>query len=404
MNPDATGASTNYNANGLVCNKTPTLVVYACGQGPSVAGVTQYTYNDANELTTMSDNVANPATPTVWSQNTTYTYATGLLTSTTDANAKTINYAYNAAGQVTCVGYPVSATTSCATGATPSATNTTLTKSYDALGRLATTTDWLGDTVNYTYANKSLPGSATTITDKTASTTVDTVNYAYDNVGNVTGLISTSPGAATLTDAWTYNADEQVATSSINGATQSTPTAYNANAQITQATNPTTTSGNDTYALALNGEVTSDTTPGTSPVTTTSTYNAGDELCNSGPSATACGTTPSTGTAYSFNANGERTSSSPYAGGVAAPSTNYNWNAYGELCSTNPSTSTSPAPSATACATTPSSGTSYSYNGSGLRTATSTSSSNTASTWDSASGSIPPELNFERAETMCSMT
>jgi len=110
-NPDGTGVTQNYNLNGEVCNKMPVLMQFPCGQGPSVAGVTQYGYNNANELTSMSDNTGNPATPMVWSQTTTNTYTLGQLTGTTDDNGKTVNYAYNHAGLVSCIAYPVSTST-----------------------------------------------------------------------------------------------------------------------------------------------------------------------------------------------------------------------------------------------------------------------------------------------------
>jgi RHS repeat-associated protein len=385
LNPDGTGVTSNYNANGLVCNMMPTLVAYPCGQGPSVAGVTQYLYNDANEPLSMSDNTANPATPTIWSQTSSYGYSTGQLTSTTDGNGLTVNYAYNDAGQVSCTGYPVSTTTNCSSPA--SLSNTIVTKAYDPLGRLSSTTDWLGNSVNYTYGYSASPGTPTAITDATSTpTTVVTANYGLDNVGNVTSLGATSLSSPSIADAWTYNADEQVATSALNGSPSGTTT-YNANQQITQATNPGTSTSNDTYTVALNGEVTNDAPPVGPAVA--STYNAGGELCNTASSAVACGSTPSSGTAYTFSTNGQRASSTPSTGGTAGTTTNYNWNPYGELCSVGQSSGISPS----ACGALPSGGTSYQYNGEGLRTSATTASSATDSTWDTVSGSIPLNLN-----------
>jgi RHS repeat-associated protein len=394
VNPDGTGVTTNYDANERVCNKAPTIVPYACGQGPSTAGVTLYGYNNANELTTMSDNTGNPATPTLWSQTTTYGYAAGQLMSTTDGNAKTVTYSYNDAGQVACVGYPVSTTTNC--GSPASSTNTIVTKSYDPLGRLSSTTDWLGNTVGYSYGDSWSPNSATTVTYP--SVTGVTASYGIDGAGNVSSLAasSTVTSGTPISDTWSYNVDEQVSVSSINGATSGSQN-YNANKQITQAANLATSTSNDNYTLALNGEITGDAAP--SGATVASTYNGGDELCNTASTVVACGTTPTTGTKYVFTTNGQRSSSTPYTSGTASTATNYNWNAYGQLCSTGSSST----PTATTCGNLPTGGTSYQYNGNGLRMSATTATSTTASTWDSVSGGSIP-LNINDATTTSSGT
>jgi RHS repeat-associated protein len=390
-NPDnSTGVTMNYNANGQVCNKMPTLVQYPCvgatvsgvnyGEGPSVAGVTEYGYNNAGELSSMSDNVANPATPTLWSQVTTYSYATGLLMSTTDGNGKTINYAYDDNGQPWCVAYPVSASTNC--NSTPSTSNTVVTRSYDALGRLSSSTDWLGNTVSYTYGNASTPNSPTTISYPSA--TGVSASYGFDNDGNLTSLsaASTVTSGTAISDAWTYNSDEQVAESSINGASSGWQN-YNSNRQVTQAANLGTSTSNDTYTLASNGDITSDAAPSGS-TTNFAYYNDGGELCNTAATATTCGTAPANGAEYTYTANGERASTRPYVSSVAGTTTNYNWNAYGELCSTGPSSS----PTSSACGTLPSGGSEYQYNGNGLRTSTTTSSGSGSTSTISAVGSL----------------
>jgi RHS repeat-associated protein len=395
INPDASAVTTNYTANGQVCNQMPTAVQFPCGQGPSVAGVTQYGYNDAGELTLMSDNTGNAATPTLWSQNTTYSYTTGQLISTTDGNNATVSYAYNDAGQLACIAYPVSTTTSC--GSSSSTTNTTVTRAYDTEGRLSNVTDWLGNETNYGYGDDSTPTSPTTVTYPTA--TGVTATYAYDGVGSPTSLAASSSvtSGTPISDAWTYNADEQVATSSINGATSGTET-YNANHQITAAANLATPTANDNYTIALNGEITQDAPP-TPGIAVNSTYDAGDELCNTSATSTACGSTPTSGTSFVFTTNGERSSSTPYTSGVAGLSTNYNWNAYGQLCSVGSSST----PTALACGTLPTGGTSYEYNGEGLRMSATTATSTTDSAWDTVSGGNTP-LNINDATTTSSGT
>ncbi|MEO9180359.1 MAG: RHS repeat-associated core domain-containing protein, partial [Acidimicrobiales bacterium] len=80
--------------------------------------------------------------------------------------------------------------------------------------------------------------------------------------------------------------------------------------------------------------------------------------------------------------------------------TDYAWNSYGELCNVSAAT--------TACGSAPSSGTAYTYNGDGLRmTATESSSgamtSTTNSTWDNVGGGSIP-LNINDATTTSSGT
>jgi len=389
-NPDGTtGVTTDYNSNGEVCNREPTLLTYPCGEGPSVAGATTYGYNDAQERVLMSDNFGNPATPYQWSQNTSYTYSTGQLTNVTDSNSKSVSYLYNYAGQIMCVAYPVSPTTNCGTVTSPatgSTSNTIVTRSYDSSGRLTSFTDWLGNTTTYTYGQAYIPNSPTKITYP-ASTGL-TANYGYDNNGNVNSLTS---GSA-ITDAWTYNSDQQVATTTINGATSGT-VAYNKNHQITAATNLNSSTSNDNYTIAGNGEITADQPPTGS--TTIFTYNGDEELCNSATTSVACGTNPSTGTAFQYTANGQRSKATPYTSGTAGSPTYYAWNAFGELCNTGGSS--------VACGSTPTSGTSYGYNGDGLRMNATTASATTASTWDLLSaGSIP--LNINDAATTAGVT
>jgi RHS repeat-associated protein len=389
VNPDGTAITTAYNVNGQVCSTAPTALTYPCGQGPSVAGVTLYTFNNAGERTLMSDQTGNPATPNLWGQNTTYAWTKGQLASITDAHAKTVSYLYNYAGQVACVAYPVSATSTCGTisaPATASSTNTISARTYDTVGRLGSVADWLGNSTTYSYGNANFPNAVTNIAYP-ASTGL-TAAYGYDHAGNLTSLT-----AGANSDAWTYNADEQVATTTINGAT-SAPVSYNANHQITAAATLATSTTNDVYTVLANGEITADVQP-TGP-TISSTYNAGAELCTTSTAGSVgCGLTPTSGVAYTSTANGQRSSSTPYAGGVAGTVTHYAWNSYGQLCNIGPVTAT--------CGSTPSGDTSYQYNGDGLRVTTATSTATTASTWDPVSGGSIP-LNINDATTSGSTT
>ena len=208
---------------------------------------------------------------------TSYAHSNGQLTSVTDSNSKTISYLYNYAGQVACEAYPVASSSSCGTlsaPGTPSTTNTIVDSGFDSSGRLSSTSDWLGSETTYTYGNANFPDAVTKITYP--SSTSLTANYTYDADGNLTGLTAGS----SISDAWTYNADEQVATTKINGAT-SASVAYNANTQITGAANLATSTSNDTYTVAANGEITKDVPP--TGTTYSYAYNAGDEPARQRP-------------------------------------------------------------------------------------------------------------------------
>ncbi len=390
VKPNGDAITQAYNANGELCSKNPTSSSYPCGEGPSVAGVTQFSYNDANELVAMNDQVGSPASSTQWEQTTSYTYSNGQLLSTTDANAKTVSYSYNDAGEVACVSYPVAAASTCGTAsapATPSVTNTIVDKTYDSSGRLTSTTDWLGNTVTYTYADANDPSAVTKITYP--ATTGLAATYAYDNAGNLSSLTAGS----SINDSWTYNADEQQRTATLNGSSSAGVT-YNANKQVTAATNLGLSTSNDQYTLAPNAEILADRSP--SGASTDFSYNAGDELCNASTSAVPCASTPTNGTSYSYTLDGQRASASTYTAGSAVQVTDDTWNSYGELCAV--------APTSTSCGVVPSSGVSYSYNGMGLRTLSATSTSSTVSTWDSVSGgSLPLDLN-DATSTSSAMT
>ncbi len=309
-----------------------------------------------------------------------YTFANGQLIFAVDQNGEVVSYLYNYAGQVQCVAYPVVASSSCGTlaaPASPSTSNTIVTSGYDTSGRLTSTTDWLGNETTYAYGDANYPNDVTEISYP--SSTGLTANYTYDPDGNLTDLVAGS----SINDAWTYNADQQVATTKINAST-SAAVGYNANSQITAAANLATSTSNDTYTIAANGEITSDAPPSGSA--TDYTYNVGDELCNAATSSVTCSSDPSTGTNFTYTTNGERSVAAPYTSGTAGAATYYAWNAYGELCNV--------ASSATACGSTPTSGTSYQYNGDGLRLSAVTSTTTSDSTWDVVSGgSIPLNIN-----------
>jgi YD repeat-containing protein len=318
-NPDTTLVTTAYDADGRVCVQADNGTTYSCGGGTGVTGVTAFGYNGANDRTSMTS-----YTPSTLA--TTYSYSTGQLTSTTDSNAKTTGYLYNYAGQVQCETYPVSSSTTCGTLSSPatgSTTNTIVTRGYDTSGRLSTVKDWLGNTTTYAYTNTSSPLTVTKITYPSSTGLV--TNMTQDNDGS----LATLTAGSSINDAWTYDNDQRVSTAGVNGST-SAATVYNANNQITGATNLATSTNNDTYSMLADGSITSDQTPVQS--TTSFGYNVGGELCwtaNATSSSSACGSPPSGATAttnYTYTTNGQRSSAT-----ATSPSTGSNISTVGSI-------------------------------------------------------------------------
>ena len=329
---------------------------------------------------------------------TSYRNSRGQLLSDTDSNGKTVSYLYNYAGQVQCVTYPVSATTSCGTIASPatgSTTNTIETHTYDTAGRLTSVKDWLGNTISYGYGDSWIPFMPTTITYP--SSTGVTTTYGFDADGNLTLLAAGS----SISDSWTFDADSRVSTATINGAA-SAAAGYNANDQMIAAANLANSTSNDAYAIAANGEITSDTSP--SSAVTSFGYNAGGELCwdaNVTASTSACGSPPSgstASTAFTYSGNGQRASAATTTSSGTTTS-DYAWNPLGELCNT--------ASTVVACGGAVTKGTSYTYNADGLRvtgvTAASGATTTTDSTWDIISGGSTP-LNINDASSASGAT
>jgi RHS repeat-associated protein len=252
------------------------------------------------------------------------------------------------------------------------------------MGRLSTVTDWLGHTTTYGYGDAWTPDTPTTVTFPSAIGV--TATYGYSNTGNVTSLAasSTVTSGPAISDSWGQNPDEQVNATTINSAAATSET-YDGYGHVTHAANLYTSTSNDVFTVAANGEITTDAPPSGS--STSYAYNSGEELCSVNTSASAsCTGTPTNGAVFSYTTNGQRASLTPYSSGTPGAVTDYAWNAFGELCNV--------ATSATACGTTPTSGTSYSYNGNGVRMSAVTSSSTTDFTWDNVSaGGTPLDLN-----------
>ena len=144
------------------------------------------------------------------------------LTATTDADGRTIDYSYNAAGQMTSetwVGGSYTATyaynddgelteasdpystytytynalgeeTSVSNAGTPGVPTVTLNYSYDSFGNRTSMTDSLGGSISYAYNGDN---QMTSLGLSVSSTLDAQVTFAYDARGNLTGMTRTTP-------------------------------------------------------------------------------------------------------------------------------------------------------------------------------------------------------------------
>ncbi|MGH9089969.1 MAG: RHS repeat-associated core domain-containing protein [Acidimicrobiales bacterium] len=280
------GLVTGYNVNGQVCMVSPVGWFPVC-TAPTVTGATTYQYNHAGELTKMVDNhgTANAVA-------TTYRYdSDGHLTSATTDNGRTVTYAYNDAGEVSCIGYPVRSGATCANG--PSTSNTVVDRTYDAAGQLTKTTDWLGHSIGYSgYTPNGKLGKITY-----PSSTGESLTYHYDTAGLMTAADYSGPAVGSAGDSYGHNPDSQLSSLTGLGGFSSPSDTYNDYARVSKATDPTSPSAKvqDTYAYNANGTIAS-ITPASGP-TQTDTYNTVEELTTqSQPVTGGSATTPEPGT------------------------------------------------------------------------------------------------------------
>ncbi|MGD0881558.1 MAG: RHS repeat-associated core domain-containing protein [Acidimicrobiales bacterium] len=369
--------TTAYDADGRICYSAPVATTAACSTPPSGTGVTVNTWNAADERSQMVDNYNTSSSATSL-----YAYdADGNLTSSTDDNGRTVGYTYDVAGEVSCIAYPVLTGPNCANA--PSSTNSVVDRSYDGAGRLSLTTDWLGNTITFGgYNQNSQLGQIVY-----PSSVNETLNYGYDNAGNL--LSANYTGGTSGSNSWTYNADEQQASTSQLGTFASPTDTYNDYKQVTTASNPTGTgSVSDTYTTAANGELQADQATGRSAINLS--YNGGAQLTSmTNPNLPAA----SADTTYAYTADGQRcwsnaastVTSGAACGSAPTGATSYQWNAKGQLCWSGQSTSTS------SCSAPPTGVTTYSYDGNGLRmTETPPSGSALKFSWDMVDGGLTP--------------
>jgi len=313
---------------------------------------TTYSGSSAPSVTDTYDADGNRTQMTDGTGTSTYTYDPfNEMTSDENGAGKTVDYSYDALGNVTGITYPLGS------GATW-ASSDTVTYGYDSASEMTSVTDFNDNTVAVTDTADGLPSSLS------LGSSGDTVSTTYDPTDSPSAITLTNSSSTTLLGI-SYSDEPSGAiaseTNTPSGSTSPADYVYDAQSRVTAMTPGSGTAHNyDEDASSNLTEL---------PTGASGTYNDASELTSS----TLSGTT----TNYTYNADGERTQAS--IGGTTTVSASYN--GAQELASYS-----------NALANT----TSASYEGGGVRASVTTTPSGGSSstqhfTWDEA-GSNPQLL------------
>jgi RHS repeat-associated protein len=257
-----------------------------------------YTYDPSGQLLTMTDGTGT----------TTYSYDPfGDLTSVTNGAGQSVSYTYNSLGEETSISYPLPASISEA--------SSLVAYGYDAAGNMTDVSDFSGHATNISYNQDSLPvlTNLSSSSGKAAS-----ISTTYDAADNITG-ISLDNGSQL---SFSYNRAPNGGIAGETDIPSSSSVSYNYDA-VGRLTQETTASNSATaYNFDPSGNLLM------LPNGASATYNDAGELISSA--------TPSVGTTYTYNANGDRVSAS--SSGVITSSAS--WNGANELSSYQNTSST----------------------------------------------------------------
>jgi len=285
---------------------------------------TRYTYDAAKQPTAISYN--DPSTPDVtYSYDadgrrvamtdgtgaTSYTYdSLGRLTQHAAPGSLTLDYTYDLAGRVTQLSYPSrlpSSSSGVSLGVSIGSAKS-ISRSYDAAGRLSAITDFNLATINYTYdANGNI--LVATYPNKTSET------RSYDHAGQLTRIIATGPNGTILDLPYQRDPNGQITTDTATALSTSVPETYSYNQlnQLTSATIPsptTVTATRQQYAYDQGDRITTLAQLG---VPVTLSYDTANQ-----PTKATNPTTTATIATYTYDQSGNRTQATNTATGAQA--------------------------------------------------------------------------------------
>ncbi|MDQ3787856.1 MAG: hypothetical protein M3422_11495 [Actinomycetota bacterium] len=141
-----------------------------------------------------------------------------------------------------------------------------------------------------------------------------TMNWGYDQAGNVTSTVGKNATGGVLTSfSYTYavgasdREQRRTVTQADGGGNTTTTYSYDSSGRLLQAQQTAGGTDNRSWTYDANGNRLTQTING---VVTNYAYNAGNELCWTGSTAGTCGAPPTGATTFTFDANGNQTSNS----------------------------------------------------------------------------------------------
>ncbi len=330
----------------------------------STSSVT-YQYDPSGQIIQMKDGTGTS----------TYSYDPfGDIISTTNGQGQTINYTYDSSGNETSISYSLPTT------ADTWATSPIISYGYDNAGNISDVSDFSGRATTTNYNKDGLPtttsfgqsqaNSGSSATNSSPSSSAPTITNTYDNADEISSITASNSSASNsgviLGFFYLRSPSGAIASQTNAGAFSSSSSSsstylYDHLSRVTQMTNSTSSSTggsstgtSSTYAYDASLNLT------TLPNGANGIYDNAGELTSSVIPGTNEPTT------YTYNTNGDRTSSSLSSNSTSAPiTTSATWNAVNELTSyISPNTSM----------------TSATYNGEGLRTSASFTSASSGTT------------------------
>ncbi|MGO8870488.1 MAG: RHS repeat-associated core domain-containing protein [Acidimicrobiales bacterium] len=219
----------------------------------------------------------------------------GELASAENGAGKTVDYAYDALGNVTGVTYPLGS------GATWAPTDT-VTYGYDAASQMTSVTDFGGNTAQVSNTADGLPSTLN------LGNSGDTISTTYDPTDSPSGITLTNSSTTLLGFSYSDEPSGAVAAETDTPSSSTSPAGYTYDAQ-SRVTQMTPGSGSAlSYGEDASGNLT------TLPAGASGSYDDASELTSSTHSGTTTG--------YTYDADGDQTQAS--IGGTTTVSASYN--------------------------------------------------------------------------------